>query len=248
MIIFWSAIAFTVTALSVSEGLAGEALELAFDGILFIFYLTLWLAPQNKLFRRTSAIRYAQCWAIYRFLVIGVNSLYYFETTQYLGSCIYIFLSLLIFAIFQPLSLYYALLQDSKWWQGIYFTQATSNKMKSGNKRSNRQSGMSSTSARSHEPLLGSDISLASAQSLAYTLDQLRGNSDIHMVNYAQINVNWEQCLGTGSFSKVYKGTYRKSSCAVKMIFSMDLTEDIIKKIAVEASILSSIKVKCTRR
>jgi serine/threonine protein kinase len=48
--------------------------------------------------------------------------------------------------------------------------------------------------------------------------------------------------LGSGSFSKVYKGSYRKQACAIKIIFTLDLTEEIINRIAAEAHILSQIK------
>ena len=49
--------------------------------------------------------------------------------------------------------------------------------------------------------------------------------------------------IGSGSFSKVYIGSYRKKKCAIKLIFTPDLTEDVIQRIGAEAQILSSINV-----
>lgn len=50
--------------------------------------------------------------------------------------------------------------------------------------------------------------------------------------------------IGSGSFSKVYIGAYRKRKCAIKLIFTPDLTEDVIQRIGAEAQILSSINVR----
>ena len=66
----------------------------------------------------------------------------------------------------------------------------------------------------------------------------------MQMLNFHQIKIFSEQCLGAGSFSKVYMGSYRKQKCAVKLVISLDLTEAIIQKIAAEASILSSLHVR----
>ena len=50
--------------------------------------------------------------------------------------------------------------------------------------------------------------------------------------------------IGSGSFSKVYIGSYRQRKCAIKLIFTPDLTEDVIQRIGAEAQILSSINVR----
>ena len=59
----------------------------------------------------------------------------------------------------------------------------------------------------------------------------------------ASISLDGSRLIGSGSFSKVYLGTYRKRRCAIKLIFTPDLTEDVIQRIGAEALILSSIKV-----
>ena len=70
----------------------------------------------------------------------------------------------------------------------------------------------------------------------------MRGQS-VPMINFAEILIG-SKCLGSGSFSKVFIGSYRMKDCAVKLIYSSDLTEGTIKKLVAEASILSSIKHK----
>ena len=59
----------------------------------------------------------------------------------------------------------------------------------------------------------------------------------------AYISMDTSKLIGSGSFSKVYIGAYRKKKCAIKLIFTPDLTEDVIRRIGAEAQILSSINV-----
>jgi hypothetical protein len=40
------------------------------------------------------------------------------------------------------------------------------------------------------------------------------------------------------------RGTYRQLPCAIKLVYTMDLTEEVIQRVAAEATILSSMKVK----
>jgi hypothetical protein len=39
-----------------------------------------------------------------------------------------------------------------------------------------------------------------------------------------------------------HRGRYRDIKCAIKLIYTMDLTEDVIQRVAAEANILSSMK------
>ena len=76
-------------------------------------------------------------------------------------------------------------------------------------------------------------------------MDKMRECSNVRMLNFACIKINSNsKALGMGSFSKVYRGTYRKREVAIKLILTMDLTVDVIQRISAEASILSSIRHK----
>lgn len=203
---------------------SGAILELIWDFLLLSFFFVLWLAPQKLLFRRPAAIAYSKFWFIFRLFAFSINILLLNSYTTPIGTCLYIFLSLLLFSIFQPLICYYTLLQDSYWWQGLDISQ--------GGRR------ISNENIRS--PLVGSDFSLMSAQNLATTMDNITNNR-VQLLNFACIKLDLNRGLGSGSFSKVFAGSYKGKECAVKLIYTVDLTAEIISRIAAEASILSSI-------
>lgn len=132
-----------------------------------------------------------------------------------------------MFALFEPIILFFTLLRDSMWWQGI--------RIRTG--RANRGKGEAIKT-----PLNGIDLNLKSAQKLAESVDDMI-KGDVRLLNFAYIELDRESLLGSGSFSKVYKGSYRKQTCAIKIIFTVDLTEAVINRVAAEAHILSQIKV-----
>lgn len=64
----------------------------------------------------------------------------------------------------------------------------------------------------------------------------------VKLLNFAYISLDKKVQLGSGSFSRVYLGKYRQQQCAIKLIFTVDLTIEVIKRIAMEAQLLSMIK------
>ena len=125
--------------------------------ILLLFYGALWVLPQKNLFRRPAVIYYARNWCLFRLLCMFASVMFFFDDTHAAGSCIYVIGNLFPFAIFEPLLLYYTLLQDSKWWQGQDIFQGR----------------RVADAEEIRSPLQGIDINLKSAQSLAASMDRL---------------------------------------------------------------------------
>ena len=124
------------------------------------------------------------------------------------------------------------------WWQGLSIRQSSLT-------NSSRPSSMVQDENYPNAiaaPLKGVDISLDSAQTLAGTLDQIATEGGVKLLNFAYIKLDEKRLLGQGSFSRVYSGTYRNRVCAVKMIYTLDLTVETISRIAAEAELLSSVK------
>ena len=173
-----------------------------------------------------AAIRYSQFWVIFRIVSMIATLLSYYEVTRESGNCINALGCTVFIAIFEPYIVYRTLLRDSRWWQGLH--------IRSGHIRTGRGAFAS--------PLDGIDIDVKSAQILAESLDDL-GHEEVKLLNFAYIELDRSKQLGSGSFSKVYRGTYRKQECAIKLVFTVDLTEDVISRVVAEAQILSQIKV-----
>lgn len=160
----WGCITFVVEMIiNLNFNLFSLSIDVIWSAALLFFYLALWITPQKHLFRRPATIMYAKFWFIFRFFTLlariltGVNDVF----TKSLGSCVYVFFSLLVFAAVEPLVLYYTLLQDCMWWQGMVINQGRRN--------------ISVEDIRG--PLEGVDLNLKSAQSLAYSMDQMRSGS-----------------------------------------------------------------------
>jgi hypothetical protein len=212
------------------------SLDFCWNMLLLFFYSFLWLAPLKRWYRRPAAIFYAQVWAIYRLTVIIFSAFYFIPATAGVAPCFYTFGSLFPFALFEPILMYYTFLQDSKWWQGLEISSQSSKKRKSNNENIK-------------SPLYGIDLNVNSAQNLAASIDNLGISSsfnfskkEVKLLNFAYITLDKSKMLGTGSFSRVYLGKYRQRPCAIKLVYTMDVTKEIIARIAAEAEILSSIK------
>lgn len=247
--LIWSAITFVVTFLSIyGASITTLTLEVMYDFVLLAFYIVLWLAPEKKISRRPAAIRYAQLWSFYRVMVLITNCLAFSPHTTSISSCMYVFVTLMVFAVFEPLICYHTLLQDSLWWQGLHTRHAVEGSRfpiltMILNFNIYSHPNKSNTKVNVEEnvrfPLLGTDFSLESAQHLANTLDKFKGD-EVQMLNFAKIDFGGT-LLGSGSFSRVMTGSYCNVQCAIKVIYSPDLTPHDITKLAAEASILSSI-------
>ena len=197
--------------------------------LLVLFYFLLWAIPQKNLFRRPAAINYAAFWFLFRFFALVcaiIGAAVEASSDGNIGYCILEVSPFFIIAALEPIVVYFTLLQDSRWWQGLDIRQ--------GRRRREIED--------IRFPLEGVDIGLGAAQALANTLDFMQ-EEEVRLLNFAYINLdkNGKNMLGSGSFSKVYKGAYKGEVCAVKLIFTVDLTADVIRRVAAEAQILSRI-------
>ena len=176
-----------------SQGTTAVLAQVVWSSFMLIFYCGLWLAPQSMIFRRPAAIQYAQFWFWFRLVTIV---LYVFQgttnpTLSAIGACGYILGPLLFFTLAHPFVCYWALLEDSRWWQGLAISQGSPQ----------QQPGQDSIQT----PLLGLDISYSTACELAVIVDSMSNHKATRLLNFAHIYLDKNHLLGTGSFSKVYR-------------------------------------------
>lgn len=196
-----------------------------------VFYLVLWKCPHKHLFRRPAAIFYSKFWFWFRISSIFCNFFHLMRYYNDMGQCFELFLNIWLFAILEPIVIYYTLLEDAYWWQGLLSS-----------KNSDPEDDLNQSIK---SPLAGIDVGLKSAQVLAASMDSMSSGDKLDLVrllNFSYIALDTKSQLGTGSFSKVYRGSYKNQECAIKLIFTVDLTIDVIERIAAEAQILSSFK------
>ena len=112
----------------------------------------------------------------------------------------------------------------------------------SGNSHGSTSTTPSTTAVQINSPLQGLNVGFQSAAVLASTMDDMQREKGVRLLNFSYIKLNTAQMLGEGSFSRVYRGRYKRRECAIKMIFTFDLTADEIKRVAAESQILSSLR------
>jgi hypothetical protein len=236
----WAIVIFVITfTLLATTGDSSEVYSIynaTKDFVTFLFYFFLWITPQDLLFRRPSLTYYSQFWATYRLCSFAQYFLMSIPKEREPANCSVLFL-IVFLNPWQPLVCYWTLLMDSQWWQGIEIYKPLSSTRR---RRQRRRPSYENI----RENLEGADFTPDSAQDLADTIDRIMAEENVQMLNFACIKVNLNDptaYLGGGSFSRVYQGSYRGKQCAIKLIRTADLTKDIIRKVAAEASILSSI-------
>jgi hypothetical protein len=108
------------------DSLGAGILAFAYIIGIFLFYCVLWLTPEGKLFRRDALRSYARFWSIYRLLSLISSCLLVTNPsthTHNIGDCFYFFGPTLFYILCKPYIIYWALLADSIWWQGVYATR-----------------------------------------------------------------------------------------------------------------------------
>jgi hypothetical protein len=134
-------------------------------GIL-LFYFVLWLTPEGQLFRRDALRSYARFWSIYRFLSFVSSCLLFANPTSHnIADCFYFFGPTLFYILCKPYTIYWALLADSIWWQGVYATRPMAGasrllhrRVEKGEYATNKQNLVS--------PLFGIEVAFNDAQEL----------------------------------------------------------------------------------
>lgn len=207
-----------IAILKLSNIYAKVISELSIEIFLFLFYLVLWLAPSRRVFRRKAILPYARFWCTFHLLSIAAD-----VVVLNAGDCIedlYIFPLILVVSV-KPYLIYLTLLRDSVWWQGVSSAEDGDGPATDG------VNGEGSNSGHLRSPLLGLEVSYVDAQELAQEVDNLTTEGSVRLLNFAYLSLDNHTLLGSGSFSKVYRGAFKGTPVAIKMLFTNDLNPEV---------------------
>ncbi len=247
-LILWPVFTFNPTAVT-------TGLSLAWEGTLMLFYGAIYLSPRTWFFRRPAAIHYGMFWFYIRVCNFSSRLLIYKGVDA--GFCTYDIINWFGFGIAKNIVVYWVLLEDSHWWQGQFDLPGETNG-KSSNLR---------------DPLLGIDLKLDVAHHMAAAVDKIasfnisapstgtneayqfdsessKRKEQLNVINFAYLQLDKSKLLGVGGSSKVFRGWYKNEKVAVKLLFVIDITPELIRRAVQEARTLSQFRryvnvVKC---
>eukprot|EP00049_Salpingoeca_infusionum_P011359 m.196722 g.196722 ORF g.196722 m.196722 type:complete len:838 (-) comp14909_c1_seq16:3559-6072(-) len=208
----------------------GFYLQMAYEALLGLMYLILWLAPRSWFFRRPAIKPYAIVWTCYRPLHIALLCLMFNEVDW--SFCAYTAITTAAWCIARPILIYYVLIQDTIWWTRC----------------GGQQDEASETSPllKDSEPL-NPDVALQLQRSLPILSSCPRiPFCEILVENRPSIadesRFQQSTVLNQGGGARVHKGKWKGKDVAVRQIFQVEYTADTIKEFAREAKILSYLR------
>ena len=194
--------------------------------LLTVGYAMLRFAPEKWLSRRPAAKFYASFMLVLRATYVFSLSLQELEneTVRQAGFVLYSVGHFILFSFCEPLCVWLTLQRDSEYWRGH-----TSKLGKSGGGNLNL-------------PLVGRvSLNEGAASTLADTLDAIgRDHSYVEMLNFAYLTIDHKDVIGAGGTAKVYRGTWKGDTVAIKLVYPPELTQEEVEGFLREASALEA--------
>eukprot|EP00467_Chlorarachnion_reptans_P008208 CAMPEP_0114496040 /NCGR_PEP_ID=MMETSP0109-20121206/5553_1 /TAXON_ID=29199 /ORGANISM="Chlorarachnion reptans, Strain CCCM449" /LENGTH=458 /DNA_ID=CAMNT_0001673277 /DNA_START=491 /DNA_END=1867 /DNA_ORIENTATION=+ len=215
--------------------------SISLNGSLTLFYLSIFAAPLDWIFRRPALNGYVLfMWLQHLSFVISAALRY---NNFDFGFCVYCVG--IVLAVLAPLMIYRTLLLDSLYWQGKWFNDGYFRK--------------DTTTTNILSPLTDTSLIPESAIRLAHAMDEI---DRVPLLNHALLRIKTQLSedpgltrrgikvaatrnsvvLGHGSNARVYSGFYKENPCAIKMMFTPELTPEIIDTVCAEAGMLGSLR------
>lgn len=209
--------------------------------VLIVAFGIIWLSPNQGLFsRRPAAIYYARFWTLYRIFLYIATLLP--PLGFYVGYCVHTSLIVLGTGFVKNYIVYRAFEIEASWWHGysedsqvITFFDYIFGK--------DRDDSVSIKDQVSIEtPLQGIELSPAAAEAMATADVGLRVRKKVPLLDFTKLRILGSRMLGSGSSARVYEGRFRKNPCAVKILYTVEILPEEIRRCCEEASLLYSLQ------
>jgi hypothetical protein len=204
------------------------------------------LSPSSWFYRRPSLRGYVAFFSMFYMVKTIANVGEFLEYDE--AACLFLIQDILR-EVMRPYFIFRTLLLDSRYWRGLFkledgdskpVVSSVNSSSSSGNIRSPSHGGPPggphSPSVSLRQPLIGTSLISSAALTLAQQVDGLQ----VPMLNYAYLNLGDAErgirLLGVGSTARVYRGQYKGRPVAIKLIFVVELTPDVIQNFAREVS------------
>jgi hypothetical protein len=206
---------------------------LVFLSLLVLVYLFLFLAPPWVIHRRPALLRLAACNAALCGLFLVSHALVVAGAVGSEGCAVVVPAAVCWFI--QPLVLLQALREDSLFWQGLYQGRGR------GKASSPDNPLLHPTNTTLNAPLLGIwEIGRATLDLVAGSINRLE-EKVVPVIPCGFLQLDASRFFSGGS-ARVYKGSLRGQTVAIKVLFCLELTPSRVVDFCTEATLLNSLQ------
>ena len=201
---------------------------------LFIFYLVVGFVPDKYIIRCCFRRPAAKTFAIFFATVRGGNLLGDIMTIMYqakanaasttlfeFGNCLNYAVTGVLFTVLVPIVVYFALLEDSKYWRGEISSGTSS--FFGATPRSTTEIQPSTSDIR--QPLIG--LSYTSGE-IAAVQNEMETVPEHLLIDFHELSLNMMTVLGVGGTARVYRGNFRNQPVAIKMLICPEISQELV--------------------
>jgi hypothetical protein len=208
------------------------------------FYGVMWLAPQSSIHRRPALITYSRFFCLGLLVFALAHYLLLFQHQLRLSCLVEVILA---FAdLCQPLLIFYAMHEDSRFWQGLFASSASG-------------AGEEALSGNLNQPLLGvwelgretigvvgdsiADLEKRTVPIIPFGVLKINTAGSVppsHLLTHPPLSP--PRGYFSGGSARVYKGVLHQEDVAVKILFCIELTPERVVSFCEEASMLHSLQ------
>ena len=249
----------------------GEVAGLAWEYVQLIFFSIAWLAPTRFVVRRPAALVWSGFWSVFHILSTTSTILANVETVGS-APCLKFLTVALMMSLMKTWISYHSFALEAKWWHGVEarsfllprrcpetsqcFPRSNAETMRNKSTTAHQQQGLQ---------FLFSDLELVqltdeSAKALSNVADTMnnsyqhkekvksstvhssRHKSRVPLIDFTVMRVLPNRLLGQGSSARVYEGRWGARKVAVKVLYSLEVNSEEIRRTCTEASLLHSLQ------